>query len=128
MQLRRALLFCLLPICCGCGPTLLDDREVTMQPGEIVPIEIGPFNREKTVTVTASSPGAPISIYVHAKDQSELVDEAVSFQREPEGVFAGVASTESETLTAVVPADTTAVVRLQPVGHVNPTVQLRISN
>lgn len=128
MRIRQILLCCLLSICCGCSPSLIDNREVTMKAGEIVPIVFGPFGQEKTVKVIVSSPGAPISVYVHPQDKTEHVDYAISFDKEPQDTYAGVASTEGETLTAVIPANTEAVVRLQPVGQSEPTVQLKISN
>jgi hypothetical protein len=114
--------------CCGCGPRVLDERDVSLELGDIQSIMIGPFKNELTVTVSASSPGAPISVYVFASDQQEHVDYAITYSKEPHDTWAGVASTEDATLTAVVPADTEAVVRLQTIGRNPAQVHLKISN
>ena len=127
MRLKNLLVLGMLATLVGCGPQVMYDKEVSLELGEIVPIQVGPFERPKTVTVTASSPGAPISIYVHAVDQTELVDEAISFEREPEDTFAAVSSTEGETLVAQIPPETEVVVRLQPTGRQTAKVQLKIS-
>ena len=128
MQIRFMLTFGLIMLGVGCGPRLLDEREVSLEPGDIQSFEIGPFQEEQTVTVTASSPGAPISVYVFAEDQMEHVDYAITYGKDPPDIFAGVASTEEAALTAVVPADTEAVVRLQPTGRQSAKVKLKISN
>ncbi len=114
--------------CCGCGPRILDEREVSLEVGDIVSIPFGPFKKEVTVTVTASSAGAPVSVYVFDSDQQEHIDYAISYGKEPQDTWAGVASTEDVTLTAVIPADTEAVVRLQPAGKETANVKLKISN
>jgi hypothetical protein len=106
----------------------LDERDVFLEFGEIKSILFGPFKKELTATVSASSPGAPISVYVFASDQQEHVDYAITYSKEPHDTWAGVASTEDATLTAVVPADTEAVVRLQTVGRNPAQVHLKISN
>ena len=125
----RAILTCgFFFFCLGCGPKLLDQREVSMEVGDISSIEIGPFKQEQTVKVVVSSTDAPISIYLHPKDQTEHVDYAISYQKEPQGIFAGVESTEAETLEAAVPAESEAVVRLQNIGKQSTKVQLTISN
>ncbi len=128
MQIRSMLALSIILCCCGCGPGLLDKREVSLELGDIESIVFGPFNKEQTVTVTVSSPGAPVSVYVHDSDQQEHVDYAISYGKEPQDTWAGVASTEDVTLTAVVPAGKEAVVRLQPTGRKPANVHLKISN
>ena len=128
MQIRSMLALGIILWCCGCGPSLLDEREVSLEFGDIESIVFGPFNKEQTVTVSASSPGAPISVYVFESDQTEFVDYAITYGKEPQKILAGVASTEDVTLTAVVPAGKEAVVRLQPTGRKPANVHLKISN
>jgi len=128
MQIRSMLALGIILWCCGCGPGLLDEREVSLELDDIESIPFGPFNEEQTVTVTVSSPGAPVSVYVHDSDQQEHVDYAISYGKEPQDTWAGVASTEDVTLTAVVPAGKEAVVRLQPTGRKPANVHLKISN
>ena len=128
MQIRSMLVLIIILWCCGCGPRLLDERDVSLELGDIQPIMFGPFNKEQTVTVSASSPGAPVSVYVFEIDQTELVDYAITYGREPQKILAGTASTEDVTLTAVVPADKEAVVRLQLTGRKPANVHLKISN
>lgn len=128
MQLRSMVALGIILWCSGCGPRLLDEREVSLEVGEIKSIPFGPFKKELTATVSASSPGAPISVYVYDSEQQEHVDYAITYGREPEDTWAGVASTEDVTLTAEVPADKEAVVRLQLIGRVPANVKLKISN
>ena len=117
----------LILFCAGCGPQAIYDKEVPLALGDIQPIVFGPFDKEQSVTVTVSSPGAPISVYVFESEQLEFVDYAVSFGKPPQNVLAGEASTEGTTLTAVVPADKEAIVRLQPTGQQPAQVQLKIT-
>lgn len=129
MQIRSMLALGVMMIwCCGCGPKVMDEREVSLELGDIESIPFGPFKKELTVTVSASSPGAPISVYVYDSEQQEHVDYAISYGKEPQETWAGVASTEDVTLTAVIPADKEAIVRLQPTGREPATVKLKITN
>ena len=128
MRIRSMLALGILLWCCGCGPRLLDEREVSLELGDIESIVFGPFDKEQTVTVSASSPGAPVSVYVFDSDQQDHVDYAITYSREPQDTWAGAASTEDVTLTAVVPAGKEAVVRLQPTGRKPANVHLKISN
>ena len=128
MQIRSMLALSIILWCCGCGPGLLDEREVSLELDDIKSIAFGPFNEEQTVTVTVSSPGAPVSVYVFEIDQTEFVDYAITYGKEPQKILAGTASTEDVTLTAVVPAGKEAVVRLQLTGRKPANVHLQISN
>ena len=128
MQIRSMLALGIVLWCCGCGQSLLDEREVSLELDDIKSIAFGPFNKEQTVTVSASSPGAPVSVYVFESDQTEFVDYAITYGKEPQKILAGAASTEDVTLTAVVPADKEAVVRLQLTGRKPANVHLKISN
>jgi hypothetical protein len=129
MQIRSMLALGIVVIwCCGCGPRIVDERDVSLEVGDIKSILFGPFKKELTVTVSASSPGAPISVYVFASDQQEHVDYAITYSKEPQQTWAGVASTEDVTLTAVVPAGQEGVVRLQTVDRKPAQVHLKISD
>jgi hypothetical protein len=128
MQIRSVLTLGIVLIwCCGCGPRIVDERDVSLEVGDIKSILFGPFKNELTATVSVSSPGAPISAYVFASDQQEHVDYAITYSKEPQNTWAGVASTEDVTLTAVVPAGQEAVVRLQTVDRKAAQVHLNIS-
>ena len=127
MRIPSRLAWGVLLFCVGCGPQAIYDKEVSLALGDIQPIVFGPFDKEQSVTVTVSSPGAPISVYVFESEQLEFVDYAVSFGKPPQNVLAGEASTEGTTLTAVVPADKEAIVRLQPTGQQPAKVQLKIT-
>lgn len=127
MRMRVGLVWGLLLICAGCGPKAIYDQEVSLQAGDIQPIVFGPFSKEGAVTVTVSSPGAPVSVYVFDKDQLEFVDYAITYGKAPENTLAGEASTEETTLTAKVPADKEIVVRLQPTGQKEAKVKLKIT-
>jgi len=118
----------MLIFCSGCGPRVMDERDVSLELGDIKPILFGPFKKEVTVTVSAKSPGAPISVYVFDSEQQEHVDYAITHGNEPRETWAGVASTEDAALTAVIPAGKEAVVRLQPTGREPAQVRLKISN
>ena len=128
MSVRATFICGLLLLCLGCGPKVMDEREVSLAVGDIVPIEFGPFKSEEKIKVEASASGGPISIYVHPKDQTEHVDYAISYGKQPPGIIAGSASTQGETLEALIPAGTEVVVRLQTAERQASQVQLKISN
>lgn len=127
MRFRTGLAWGLLIVCVGCGPSALYDQEVAIELDGIESVIVGPFDKEETLTVALSSPGAPVSVYVFDKEQTEYVDYDITYGKPPRNVLAGEASTESTTVTAQAPAGKEIVVRLQPAGKQAATVQLKIT-
>ncbi len=112
----------------GCGPSLNDERTVSLSVGEIRTIEFGPFEKDTLVYVTTESPGKPISVYVHLMEHYEDIDRDITFGKSPEDVIVGKVSTESASLQALIPANQEAAVRLYPVGNYAASVELKIHN
>lgn len=126
MLLRMTTLIGLMLACVGCGPQVIYDSSVTVSNNDIKPILFGPFKKEAKVTVRAETNGPPVSVYVHPEDQTEHVDYAISYGKEP-SVLAGSNSVESATYDVAVPAETEIVVRLQGTSQEDSQVSLKIT-
>ena len=120
---------CLLLLsCCGCGgPRVLDDRELSLDIGEIKTIVLDSSSGEQTLTVVATSPGAPIHLHVYLPEHEEAIERKITLGKPPENLLASQESAEEISVRAVVPAHKEMVVRLQPAGRIAAVVHLTIS-
>ena len=127
--MTRLLLSMWLLLFCGCGgPKLSDDREVSLEIGEIKTILLDSVSREQTITVKASSPGAPIDLHVYLPQYEEAIERKITLGKPPENLLASQVNAEEVSVSAVVPARQETVIRLQPAGRTAATVHLKISN
>ena len=122
------LLGCLAILLVGCGPQLSDQRDLTIEIGEIVAIPIDPISREQTIKVTASSPGAPLNVHVYLKEHEEAIERKITLGKPPENLLAHQNEVEQISLEAVVPANKEAIVRLQSASRQTASLHLAITN
>jgi len=112
----------------GCGPQLRDQRDVTLEIGEILAIPIDPISREQTIKVTASSPGAPLNVHVYLQEHETAIERKITLGKPPENLLANQNEVEQISLEAVVPANKEAIVRLQSASRKTANVHLQITN
>ena len=112
----------------GCAPQLADDRNVSLEIGEIKTVAVAPINREQTIRISARSPGAPISIHVYLPEHEEAIERKITLGKPPENLLASAEDVEEVELAAKVPANEEAIVRLQPASRKAANVHLTINN
>jgi len=125
----RSLLICsLIPILLGCEDRLQDQRSLTLEIGEIQSIQIPTVDREQTLKVVASSPGAPIDVHVYLQEHEEDIERSITFGKQPDNVLAQSDAAEQVELEATVPANKEAVVRFYTTEHKRANIEVTISN
>jgi hypothetical protein len=127
MKTRIALLFgctALLLSLVGCQ-RLNDERTVNLPLGSLSAIEYSAPRYEQKVTVTASSPGAPVTVYLVRKEESEAAQRLVDGGKAPTTPLAGKEEAEEITLEATVPPKTAYVVILRA-DKKNAEVKLKV--
>ena len=108
-------------------PDPLDDREVfremlllqqfpaarkyRLEIGEIKTILLESASREQTITVKASSPGAPIDLHVYLPQYEEAIERKITLGKPPENLLASQVNAEVVFVWAVVPARQETVIR-----------------
>ncbi len=112
----------------GCTPRLFDQREVSLQLGEVVSIPIGAVGHEQPIRVTASSPDAPINLQVFLAKDEPHVERMLTLEKPTDKLLAYKENSEQITLEAIVPANEEVIVRLQPAGRHSAQVHLELSN
>ena len=110
MQTLRTLRCCLLAVFFlalpGCGQKLDYETTVQLEAGDVQLLSIDPPKQEQKVTVTVSSSGSPISVYVVSGKDKEAAKQALLDLKKPAGALASNAKTQEATLEATVPANT----------------------
>ena len=112
----------------GCAPRLHDVREVPLEIGEIRTIAVPAKSQPQTVHLTASSPGAPISVHVYLPEHEEATERSITLGTPIENLLASGENSEQITLQATVPANKEALVRLQPTTRQAAKVHLTLKN
>jgi hypothetical protein len=110
MTLRRYLLIILLLPMAGCGQKLDYETTLLVGDGEVQTLSIDPPKRAQKVSVTATSSGSPVSVYVVLEKDKESAKQALLDGKKPAQALIGTAKTKDATLEANVPAQTAAVV------------------
>jgi len=128
MKITLLLPVCMATLLCGCGPRLSDQRDLTLEIGEIIAIPIDPISREQKIRVTASSPDAPIDVHVYLQENEEAIVRKITLGKPPENLLASQNDAEEIILEATVPAGKEVIVRLQPAGSKAAQVHLEITN
>lgn len=123
---RKVPLLALVVICLGCGPSLFDQREETVEVGEIVAIPIDAVGKERTVKVTAESTGAPIHVHIYLKQHEEAIERKIALGKPPENLLGVEQSTVQAAFEIKVPADKESVVRLQSASRETAVVSVKI--
>jgi outer membrane lipopolysaccharide assembly protein LptE/RlpB len=128
MKSKLLLLVCMTTLLCGCGPRLSDQRDLTLEIGQIRAIPIDPISREQKIKVSASSPDAPIDVHVYLQENEAAIVRMITLGKPPENLLASQSEAEQVLLEATVPANKEAIVRLQPSGRKAAQVHLEITN
>jgi hypothetical protein len=104
--LRRFLLAASLLAVPGCGQKLYHENTVQLGAGEVQLILIDAPKREQRVSLTVSSGGSPVDVYVVAEKDKEAAKEAVLDGKKPSASLAGKVKVQDATLEATIPANT----------------------
>jgi hypothetical protein len=90
----------------GCGQKLDYETAVQLEAGDVQLLAIDPPKREQKVTVTVTSSGSPISVYVILGKDKEAAKQALLDSKKPTGALASNVKTQEATLEATIPANT----------------------
>lgn len=128
MKNKLLLLFGILMLTIGCGPTLSHTQDYSIAVGEFLEIPFDPVSGEQTIKVVAKSPGKPIKVHVYLAEDAETVNQKITFGKPADMALAKVEESEDVSLTAKVPAGKEVIVRLQPSGATSADVHLEVTN
>jgi hypothetical protein len=131
----RRLPYCVLSLavaaCLGAGCKLQQrlDRTLTVSvsPGETKPTKIDAPIADQQVTVTADSPGVPVSVYLVLEKDRTSVEDALFNSKRPEKALDGKDKVEQATLQGTVAAKNDFAVVIWNPGLKPATVKLTIS-
>jgi hypothetical protein len=128
MRLPSRLVLCVLGLCLllggGCRRQTLDDeRTVSLDAGALKSFPVDAPRRDEKVTVTFSSPGVPVSVYLV---DAKAAEQAIDTIRPPANALASAVSTEQGTIEGTVPAKTEFAVVLHNPGTKATQVKMTI--
>src|SRR5437879_5858568 len=104
--LRCSFLAILLLVLPGCGQKLNYETTVELDESQVRSIMIDPPKREQKVSVTVTSSGSPIDVYVVLDKDKEAGKQALLDRRKPAGSLAGKVKLQEATLEATIPVGT----------------------
>jgi hypothetical protein len=90
----------------GCGQRLNYDTTVDLREAEVQSLTVDAPKKEQKVTITVSSAGSPIDVYVVLDKDKEAGKQALLDYKKPTGSLAGKTKTQDATLEATIPAKT----------------------
>ena len=93
----------MLPLFTGCQ-RLNDERTVSVSFADIHVIEYDSPRYDQKLTIEVRSPGAPVTVYLVLKENSEAGQKRMNQNKAPEAALAGKDKTEEATLEGTVPA------------------------
>ncbi len=123
----RALTLVLLGIV-GCGKAKLDMESLFEVPVEGKSFKVDPIKSEQNIQVTGTATQAPVNVYVYLDKNEAAVEKEIMTLKTTANVLAKQEKTEAISLTATIPANETAVVRVTRGGGKAARVQLKITN
>ena len=88
----------------GCKQRLNSESTLTVGPGEVQSKIVDAPRADQQVTVTVSSPGAPVSAYLVLEKNRQAAQDALLSGKAPANVLDGKDKTEDATLQGTVPA------------------------
>lgn len=89
----------------GCQ-RLNEERTMSLLPGEFKHLSFSPPTYEQKLTVQASSPGAPVSVWLVRESDKEAAQEKLQSDKPPDAPLASKEKAEEITLDATIPAKT----------------------
>ena len=112
----------------GCAPRLVDDREVSLEAGDVTSISVPASTADQTVTITATSADVPIEVNVFLKEHEDEVERMLTLQKPTDKLLASATDSKSVSLQVAVPANQEALVRIHSKVQKPTTVTLRLRN
>jgi hypothetical protein len=122
VSLRGCLFLAVLLTLPGCG-RLNYETTVPLGAGEIQALRIDAPRREQKVSVTVTSAGSPVDVYVILEKDKAAAEEALLDRKKPAASLAGTMKVQEATLQATIPANTAFVVLL---GGANKPSQVKV--
>ena len=115
---------CLLGL--GCKQRLNSESTLNVGPGEVQSKIVDAPRADQQVTVTVSSPGAPVSAYLVLEKNRQAAQEALLNGKTPANVLDGKDRTEDATLQGTVPAREEFAVLVSNAGSKSAAVKVKI--
>lgn len=113
----------------GCvQPRLSSQQELDLDSNDIRTILIDPSGSAQTVSIVANTDGPPINVYVYLSEDDDAVDRAIMFGKTLDKVITSQTDSAQISLSAKIPANKEASVRLQTASPDSAKVTLKISN
>lgn len=106
LRLRSSLLASIVLALPGCGQKLYHETTVQLSAGEVQLLLIDAPRRDQKISVTVTSSGSPIDVYVVLAKDKEAGKEALLNGKKPTESLAGKVKTQDATLEANIPANT----------------------
>ena len=112
----------------GCSPRLASEQELEVTNNEIRTILVDPSTEAQTINVSAKTNGVPIDIHVYLSEDDAEVDQSITLKSPCDKILASQDETTEVVLTAKIPANKEASVRITGSKIEPATVTLSISN
>ena len=118
--------FCIL--IAGCQPTLSFEKQYSLTAADIIALPIDPIGAEQTIYVAANSTeDARFAVHVYLAKNEDAAERAIATNTDTDLILAAATDTKSANLSAKIPANEEAVVRLTAQGNAV-TVNVAINN
>ena len=112
----------------GCRPTLSFEKQYSLTPAEIITLPIDPIGVEQTIEVVATSADdARFAVHVYLAKDEEAAEREISTGAENDFSLAKSTDTNNAKLSAIIPANEEAGVRISAEGNAV-TVNVAINN
>ncbi len=112
----------------GCGPKLASEQVLEVSSNDIRTVVIEPASAEQSVAISAKSDGPLIKVFVYLASDEEEVNQAITLGKESAKIIASELDATEIELTAKIPADQEASVRIQGGSSEKANVTLWITN
>jgi hypothetical protein len=103
------------------------EHTVQVEPEQVKAITIDPPRGDQKVSVTASSPGVPVSVYLVLEKDRQAAIGALENYKTPANVLASKEKVEQATLEATVPAKNGYAILLTASGGKKADVKLKVT-
>ena len=121
-------LACFSILIAGCQPTLSFEKQYSLTPADIMALPIDPIGVEQTIHVAASSTDdAQFDIHVYLAKNEEAAEQEINSGSDSDMILAASTDTKNANLSAKIPANEEAVVRISARGK-TVTVDVAINN
>lgn len=87
----------------GCGPRVIHDKPVELDPGEVKGPVLLDLKKDARLSVEVTSLGVPVDVYVVLEKDQQAASDAIAAEKTPAGVLAKELKTEGKTLEVTMP-------------------------